>query len=133
MKNDKRLMTKDELRSFTSFLIFDSQQKDIESYVNRGRSFQYASLGHLNEQYLLEMKRWASTFPPWEPSTRLHDIESEFALRKIAPPGGVEVLDCVNTINATIERATKEQPQESNQTYLDDRLREYDEMRAKKN
>jgi len=122
----------DETASFAQFLIADGQQKCVQSYVDRGRAFQSASDEFLLENYLIEMKNWALTPPPWEPLTKLDDIGAECELRHLdLSVIGKEINQYLDIIYAVMEK--KGPILDANSGHLDRRLAEYEEMKARKN
>ena len=125
---------RDEAENCVRFMITDSRHKEIQSYVERGRTFQNESEEYLVEEFVLEMKKWASTPPPWELPVRMNDIESECNLREIDLPWE-RVEQYWNTIVEKVRALMEKRPPggSDGNGYLDGKIEEYYRAQAKKN
>jgi hypothetical protein len=122
----------DEAENVVRHLLADEQQEQIQSYLQRGRVLESLTDGELREQFIGEMRSWASQEPPWEPLTRLDDIKAECALRDIELPWEA-VEDSFNVIkNAFDAFVSRNMPQEDTD-YLEKKITQYHKQQSRKN
>jgi hypothetical protein len=100
-------MSDKEANNIAAHIVASEQMDKIESYTERGRQFGSVSDEYPKEQFVAEMKKWASAPLPWPPITRLNDVEAELQLRKVDPPITAEVLEAFAVIEAIVGEKMK--------------------------
>jgi hypothetical protein len=101
----------DDRRNIAAHFIASGHMEKIESYTQRGRQFASASDAYLKEQFILEMKKWASAPLPWPPITRLNDVEAECMLRNLNLPMTAEVAEYLGVIEGIVTERMKNTPE----------------------